>query len=105
MMNVPLVSLPEHNQEPRCPKHYLAENALVEYHKYKDLPDNFLAIGDSSSVTSPTYGWGVAKAGVMATTLAGMLDALKGTEIPHAFAKKFFTSTECRTSWTWCVYL
>jgi len=83
--------------------HYIAENALVEYHKYKSLPDNFLAIGDSAFVTSPTYGWGVTKAGVMAVTLAGMLNALTGTEIPRGFAKKFFTSTDSRTSWTWYV--
>jgi len=55
-------------------------------------------------VTSPTYGWGVTKSAVMAVTLAGMLDTLKGTEIPHGFGKKFFTSTEFRTSWTWCVW-
>jgi len=86
-------------------KYHIAENALVEYHKYKSLPDNFLAIGDSSSVTSPTYGWGVTKAGVMAVTLAGMLNGLEGTELPPGFAKKFFTSAEFRTSWTWCVWL
>jgi hypothetical protein len=78
-------------------------NALVEYHNYQSLPDNFLAIGDSASVTSPTYGWGVTKAGVMAVTLAGMLDRVEGTEIPRGFAKKYFASNELRTSWTWFV--
>ena len=83
----------------------IAKSALVEYHKYKVLPDNFLAIGDSASVTNPVYGWGIAKAGVMAVTLAGMLDRVEGTEIPRGFAKEYFASNELRTSWTWCVSL
>jgi hypothetical protein len=41
----------------------------------------------------------------MAATLAGMLDAVKGTEIPRGFAKRFFTSSEFRTSWTWYAWL
>jgi hypothetical protein len=97
--NLLLVSLPWHNGE--YTNYHIADNALVEYHKYKSLPDNFLAIGDSVSVTSPTYGLGVTKTGVMAVTLAGMLDALDGTGIPCDFAKKFFASTEFRTSWSW----
>jgi len=56
-------------------------------------------------VTNPTFRWGVTRAGVMAVTLAGMLDGLKGTEIPRSFAKKFFTSTQFRTSWTWWVWI
>jgi hypothetical protein len=98
---VPRRSTLTHPKPGRWTKHHTAENALVEYHKYKYLPDNFLAIGDSASVTSPTYGWGVTKAGVMAVTLAGLLNALKGTQIPRDFAQKFFTSNEFRTSWTW----
>jgi len=82
---------------------HLAENALVEYHNFKSLPDNFLAIGDSACVTSPTYGWGVNRAGVMAVTLAGVLDSLKGTDIPHGFAKRFFKAVDLRTTWSWYV--
>lgn len=69
-----------------------AKNGLVEYHKYNALPDNFLAIADSAAVTSPAYGWGVTKAGVIVVTLAGMLNRVEGTEIPCGFAKEYFAS-------------
>jgi len=75
---------------------------MVEYSKYKDLPDNYIALGDSECQTSPVLGFGCTKSCVSAATLAGMLYETPGPQLPHKFASEYFRKSQLRTSWTWC---
>jgi hypothetical protein len=63
--------------------------SLVEYHKTKNLPQNFIAIGDSVMRSSPVYGLGVAKACVGAVKLEGLLASTQGPEIPKISRRHF----------------
>jgi hypothetical protein len=74
---------------------------LVEYHTTKDLPQNFVAIGDSIMRSSPVYGLGVTKACVGAVKLGGMLAATQGPDLPKNFSKTFFQRQHSCTAWSW----
>ena len=76
---------------------------MVEYSKYKHLPDNFIALGDSECQTSPVAGFGCTRSSVSAATLAGMLYGTPGPQLPHTFASKYFEKNILRTGWAWYV--
>jgi len=81
-----------------CPS---PECVMVEYSKYKHLPNNFIALGDSECQTSPVAGFGCTKASVSAATLAGMLYETSGPQLPRKFASQYFKKNELRTGWIW----
>jgi hypothetical protein len=74
---------------------------LVEYHKTKNLPQNFVAIGDSIMRSSPVYGLGVTKACVGAAKLEGILATTQGPDLPKNFSKTFFQRQHACTVWSW----
>lgn len=76
---------------------------LVEYHKTKDLPYNFVAIGDSIMMSSPVYGLGVVKSCVGAAKLEGILATTQGPDLPKNFSKTFFQRQHACTAWSWYV--
>jgi len=75
---------------------------MVDYSKYKHLPDNFIALGDAECQTSPIAGLGCTKSCVSAATLAGMLYEIPGPQLPPKFASRYFKKNGLRTGWIWC---
>ncbi|KAF8492268.1 hypothetical protein JB92DRAFT_3147513 [Gautieria morchelliformis] len=93
----------------RCPA-----SVYVQYHLAKNLPSNFIAIGDSVLQLNPVRGQGCTKACVEAVTLNGLLTKCaatptgdtKGTEniLPRDFGRTFFDLQAKRTGGLWDTY-
>ncbi|KZT32359.1 hypothetical protein SISSUDRAFT_1133201 [Sistotremastrum suecicum HHB10207 ss-3] len=84
--------------------------SFVKYHGVADqLPNNFIAIGDSLMILNPIRGQGCIKAMIGAATLNGLLRSCKpvsnllssGVSLPENFGKRFWESQNKRTYSFW----
>ncbi|EJD40361.1 hypothetical protein AURDEDRAFT_139022 [Auricularia subglabra TFB-10046 SS5] len=66
---------------------------------HKDLPRNFIAIGDASLRVNPRFGQGVAKCAIGVTTLDTLLRMVSPTQ--SHFGATFFRKMEDRTGHIW----
>ncbi|KAF8492267.1 hypothetical protein JB92DRAFT_3003922 [Gautieria morchelliformis] len=110
-----LLELFEHEQVPstyvyaRCPP-----CVYIQYHLAKNIPSNFIAIGDSVLTLNPVRGQGCTKACVEAVTLNSLLikcaaaptGSTKGTGnlLPKDFSRNFFHLQAKRTGALWDTY-
>ncbi|KZS95628.1 hypothetical protein SISNIDRAFT_483852 [Sistotremastrum niveocremeum HHB9708] len=84
--------------------------SFVKYHEVSEqLPNNFIAIGDSVMTLNPVRGQGCTKAMIGAVTLNGILQDCQhisraqasGEVLPEDFGSKFWASQHKRTSSFW----
>ncbi|KIJ34442.1 hypothetical protein M422DRAFT_263396 [Sphaerobolus stellatus SS14] len=76
----------------------------IRYAQAKDLPQNFIAIGDAAMQFNPIKGQGVAKATTEVVTLNKLLLQSKGDILPDDFGKTFFKLQQTRTGGSWDSY-
>ncbi|KAG9013578.1 hypothetical protein FRB94_001683 [Tulasnella sp. JGI-2019a] len=86
--------------------------SYIHYHKAKDLPSNFIAVGDAMLRLSPAMGQGCTKAAMDATTLNAHLsrvvvapqnfkDEKMHSALPSTFSTDFFLTQFRRLDYLW----
>ncbi|KAG8913742.1 hypothetical protein FRC01_004408, partial [Tulasnella sp. 417] len=84
--------LEEHEEE--CSPFHADANvgplSWVRWHLAKDLPPNFVAIGDATMKLNPIYGQGIAKACIDITTLDAVLRRIPSVSPLPSISKPFF---------------
>ncbi|KIJ31551.1 hypothetical protein M422DRAFT_783737 [Sphaerobolus stellatus SS14] len=76
----------------------------IQYAKAKDLPSNFIAIGDAVMQVNAYKGQGIAKASTDVVTLNKLLLKIKSNWIPGNFGKTFFKLQASITGSLWDSY-
>ncbi|KAF7310059.1 hypothetical protein MIND_00378900 [Mycena indigotica] len=78
--------------------------SYLQYYKARNLPSNFVALGDSVMTINPIFGEGCTKALRCAMALhTELLRAQRhpGGSLPPTFAQEFFAEERDKTEWLW----
>ncbi|KAJ7785634.1 hypothetical protein B0H16DRAFT_1400210 [Mycena metata] len=77
--------------------------SYIEYHRVpaRNLPSNFVAIGDATLQLNPLHGQGFAKAMLNGIALDALLRSLNTTSLPRDFSAKFFKKNAVYTKGLW----
>lgn len=79
-------------------------SVYIKYHELKDIPSNFVVVGDAQSQTDPILGQGCSKAFAVATILNYHLHKSSPNAVgllPPSFAKQYFLDVKTRTEFIW----
>ncbi|KAG8913450.1 hypothetical protein FRC01_004544 [Tulasnella sp. 417] len=95
--------LEEHEEE--CSPFYAEAKVgplnWIKWHLAKDLPPNFVAIGDAIMKLNPIYGQGIAKASIDITTLDAILRRIPPISPLPNISKQFFKHEASRVRGLW----
>ncbi|KAJ7037348.1 hypothetical protein C8F04DRAFT_1092144 [Mycena alexandri] len=77
--------------------------SYIEYHRVpaRDLPSNFIAIGDANLQLNPIHGQGFAKIMLNGITLNALLHSLNTTSLPRDFPTRYFKKNAVYTGGMW----
>lgn len=89
------------NGDPEFYNANLGACTITEYDKVKNLPSNFIAIGDATMIVNPLYGQGCGKVMVGLLLLDQMLRKTTSGQFDPAFSSKFFKGLKKRTAGLW----
>lgn len=79
-------------------------SVYIKYHELKNLPSNFVVVGDAQSQTDPILGQGCSKACATAILLNAQLHKVSPDSVgylPRTFAKQYFLDVKTRTEHIW----
>ncbi|KAF8221557.1 hypothetical protein L208DRAFT_1327277 [Tricholoma matsutake] len=80
----------------------LSSLSYIKYHQARNLPDNYIAIGDSILRVNPIYGHGCSKAIMGAVTLNTVLKSTDSQNyLPVDFSKRFFDAQAAKIDPIW----
>ncbi|TFL04300.1 hypothetical protein BDV98DRAFT_563898 [Pterulicium gracile] len=80
----------------------IPEMSNMQYHLHKDIPDNFVAVGDAAMRLNPIFGQGCAKATANVMQLDSMLRKTSRAEgIKAGFSGRYFKETQSRLGDMW----